>query len=167
MGSWGVKATQSDTGLDYFTDIQKEILSRENYEYFHLKAVKGFLAYRVYKSLETGSYGYDIESAQDTFEYRYSQGIILIAECFEEYYKTGKLEITLYNEKILSCKYISQFIFSENEISELIKDLRNILNPEHPLYEDWKESEHFNEWLTHIESLITTLVKNNPSANQI
>jgi len=45
-GSWGVKAMESDTGLDYLLCIQNELLLREEYEYFHVKAVVYLLKYK-------------------------------------------------------------------------------------------------------------------------
>ena len=165
MGSWGVKAMQSDFGLDLLIIVEERYLQGVKFKTFHVKHITELLRAYIIDEFTKESYGWESEYIDFfysyTFPYRYDEMIILIAECLTEYLSTGRFAINIFEKGSNNPrrKKITEFIFTDDDLNCLLTNLRNVLNPECGLYESWKDSKSFDEWQAHIKGLIASIEK--------
>ena len=147
MGAWGVRALDSDEGLDVldeFTDYSIEndkIKIGDLIEYF----------------IETEF----LPENPDEKDFLYDQTVMVLAELLEEYNEKGKivLEYEDDDEEEVEAE-ITDVSFDESDINYLTEQITDILEPKgeiHETYELWEDSESFQEWKEHVLSLLETL----------
>ena len=160
MGSWGIRAHDSDCGLDLLGVAVDKHLRIIKFKYFHIKHINELL-----KSHIIGSYGecfadevhYIDFFYEYTFPYDYAHAVMLIAECLAEYSQKGTLVIYDYKPKRKIKRTITDVIYTREDLETLRNALQSMLNPNHSLYQSWKGSTSFNEWQLHIQTLCETL----------
>lgn len=159
MGSWGIRAHESDDGLDLLYVAVERYLRGVKFQTFHIRHVTELLRSHIIDKFAKESNGWEahyIDFFYDyTFKYRFAHAVMLIAECFTEYRQKGKH--LLYDSKTGRKRRINEFIFTGKDLKYLRAELQSILDPEHGLYDSWKDSDSFNEWKAHIEKLCDTL----------
>ena len=159
MGSWGVKAHESDYGLDLLIVADNSYLRGVKYKTFHVKHILEILRSSIIDEFAKESNGWDahyIDFFYDyTFHYRYAHAVMLVAECFAEYRQKGKYLIRDYDKD--RNRRIATFIYTNEILEALRMELQSILDPEHALYDSWKESESFNKWQSHLKMLCDSL----------
>jgi len=161
VGSWGVKAHESDCGLDLLAVAEDRYLRGVKFNTFHVKHVTELLRTHIideFAKENNGCESHYIDFFYDyTLPYRFAHAVMLIAECFAEYRQKGKYILNDYSTEKAKKRQIVEFIFTNKDLESLRKELQAILAPEHSLYESWKDSDLFNEWQAHIEMLCETI----------
>jgi thiaminase len=155
VGSWGVRAHDSDDGLDLLIVAVERYLRGVKFKTFHVKHISQLLRSHIINEFAKESYGWEaqyIDFFYDcTFPCRYAHSVMLVAECFAEYRQKGKYLIRDY--KTDRNRRITDFIFTKGDLESLGAELQSILDPAHSLYDSWKDSAAFNEWQSHIQML--------------
>ena len=161
MGNWGIRAHDSDEGLDMLAVADERYLRGMKYKTFHVKHVTELLRSHIVDKFAKESFGWEAEYTDffydHTFPYRFAHAVVLVAECFAEYQRKGKY--TIYDCKTEKNRRIAEFIFTNKDLESLLTELRSILDPGHSLYESWQESNSFNEWKSHMQTLCGTLLQ--------
>ena len=161
MGSWGIRAHDSDYGLDLLGIIEERYLRGIKFKNFYVKHITELMRAYIVDEFVKESNGWEphyIEFFYDyTFQYRFAEAVMIVAECFTEYRIKGKYLI--YDFKSGRKRQITNFIFTCEDLKYLLAELQFILNPKHPLYESWSESDSFSEWQLHIKTLCNILLE--------
>ena len=147
MGAWGIKALDSDEGLDVldeFTDYcieNEEIKIGDLLEYFK----------------EAGL----LPENPDEIDFTYDHTVMVLGELLKEYNDTGKVIINYENDEDEDVEEeVTNISFDKGNISYLIEQISDILNPKgeiHETYELWEDSDSFQEWKEHNLVLLETL----------
>ena len=182
MGSWGVKAHESDRGLDYLGLIRDEILKPSDYSQFDVTVVLEHLKNHIIKGIRhdcrpftkeeikhykannlpipNDSGVLTEEQIQEYVDYNfpicYSYVIALVAECLNDYFQTGVYLIHDY--KADTERKITKFVYTSDNLEFLAIELEKFLKPTHSEYESWKESKSFRKWKSHIKKLCECMV---------
>ena len=159
MGSWGVRAHESDYGLNLLIVAENSYLRGVKYKTFHIKHILEILRSNIIDEFAKESIGWDahyIDFFYDyTFHYKYAHVVMLVAECFAEYRQKGKYLIRDYDKD--RTRRIATFIYTDIDLETLWTELQSILDPEHALYDSWKDSESFEKWQSHLKMLCESL----------
>ena len=147
MGAWGVKALDSDEGLDVldeFTDYcieNDEIKIGDLLEYFK----------------EAGL----LPENPEEIDFTYDHTVMVLGELLKEYNDTGKVIINYENDEDEEVEEeVTNISFDKENISYLIEQISDILNPKgevHETYELWEDSDSFQEWKEHNLVLLESL----------
>jgi len=161
VGNWGIKAHESDCGLDLLAVAEERYLRGVKFKTFHVRHVTELLRTHVidgFAKENNGAESQYIDFFYDyTLPYRFAHAVMLIAECFAEYRQNGKYIYNDYSTEKKKKWRIAEFIFTNKDLEALRNELQTILVPEHGLYESWKNSDLFNEWQAHIQLLCETI----------
>jgi hypothetical protein len=155
----GSKTHQSDCGLDLLAVAEDRILREVKFKTFHVKHITELLRSHIIDEFAKESNGWEshyIDFFYDyTFPFHFAHAVMLVAECFMEYRRKGKLLFDNYetNKK----RRITEFIFTGEDLEALRTELQSLLDPTHGLYNSWKDSDSFAEWQAHIKMLCDTL----------
>ena len=163
MGSWGVKATESDRGLDMLSIIEKEHLRKNGYQYLDvakaLELIKTDFAGEIYYSCR-GTPKKEMHFYMNhNVPIYYEQAISLIAEIVSDYLNNGYFVANDYDAD--DEKKITNLIYSSNERQHLLTELKKMLNPESEYRELWGD-DYFNKWLQHRQSMYDTIYASQP-----
>ena len=147
MGAWGVRALDSDEGLDVldeFTDYcieHDEIKVGDLLDYFK----------------ETGLLSED----PDETDFIYDHTVMVLGELLAEYNDNGKIVLVYEDDEEEEIEEeITDISFGEDELNYLIEQISDILEPKgevHETYELWEESDSFQEWKEHVLFLLDKL----------
>jgi hypothetical protein len=165
MGSWGVKATESDYGLNMLAIVSDKLLSKDGYKRFNVKDALELLKEHVITGIKRANYGCsEVEMEfyiSDAFPERYGQAVTLIAECLYEFFDSGAFVTSDYDNgtKKLTEHRVTKFTFNRDDLTALLNGLQRILNPEHAVSRTWEDSDSFNGWQAHINSLCESIEK--------
>ena len=161
MSSWGVRAHQSDCGLDLLAVAEKRYLRGVKFKTFHIKHITELLRSHIIDKFTKESYGWESHYIDFfynyTFHYDFAHAVMLTAECFADYRQNGKYIFNDFSTKMVTKRQIAEFIFTDKDLEALWIELQSILDPKHALYDSWKDSNSFNEWQAHINTLCDTL----------
>ena len=145
MGAWGVEALESDEGLDVLHLI------------FHAQRDKWTLS-DMFELLRENDYMPENPADVDFF---YDTAYITVAEMLVEYIKDGSISYeTSVNNKETTL-IISDITYNDNDLMYLIDALTKLVRPldePHEFYLTWEDSDSFEEWKTHVSSLIDSLI---------
>jgi hypothetical protein len=154
-----VRAHDSDCGLDLLSVAADKYLRGVKYKTFHVRHITELLRAHIIDEFAEESIGWEAHYIDFFYAYTlpcdFAYAVILVAECFAEYRQKGKYSI--YDYKAEKKRRIAEFAFTDADLEFLRAELQSVLNPEHSLYESWKDSESFTEWQTHIQTLCDTL----------
>jgi len=163
VGSWGVRAHNSDCGLDLLAVAENRYLRGVKFKNFHVRHVTELLKTHIIGEFAKENNGCESQYIDFfygyTLPYRFAHAVMLVAECFAEYRQMGKYTLDDYSTKKAKKRQIAEFIFTNKDLETLRNELQAILDPEHGLYESWKDSDSFNEWRAHIQMLCETISK--------
>jgi hypothetical protein len=144
MGSWGIKALESDTGLDVIDFLKEHIPNDLALKFSEIISVmKGQLL------------GKNI----DEIDFLYDNTAIALAELYFMFKDTGKLNYEDNNNE-KSLKNIKTFTADKESLECILKYLVDIKNNvpdedgEREIVEIWKESNSWEEWQNHLNELI-------------
>jgi hypothetical protein len=155
VGSWGVRAHESDYGLDLLAAAEERYLRGVKYKTFHIKHVTELLRTHIINQFAKESVGWEAEYINFfygyTLPYQFAHAVILVAECFAEYRQQGTYRIRDYKED--KNRRIAMFIYTGEVLNALLTEPQAVNAPEHPLYETWKDADTRNEWQTHSQTL--------------
>ena len=161
MGSWGVRAHESDYGLDLLSAAVEKYLRGVKFKTFHVRHILEIMRSDIIDRFAKESYGWELEYTDFfygyTFKYNFAHAVILVAECIAEYRQNGAYLICDFATEKTKKRQVKDFIFTEKDLYELQTELQSILVPKHPLHDSWADSDSFCEWQTHIQTLCDTL----------
>ena len=147
MGAWGVKALDSDEGLDIFDEFTDYCIENDEIK------IGDLLEY--FKETEL------LPENPDKTDFMYDHTVMVLGELLKEYNDTGKVIINYENDEDEDVEEeITNISFDKGNISYLIEQISDILNPKgevHETYELWEDSESFQEWKEHNQALLETL----------
>lgn len=151
MGSWGVKALESDNGLDLIFLLKSDYLPK--HKKLTLGGLIGFLK-------EEGFLGETVNE----IDFLYDNTAIALAELYSEWQETGKLNYDDEDSNVWSA--ITNFSASATARKDLLRRLRSIKNqvPDEDgereivdLWYDNGQNPSYEEWYNHLKSLIEKL----------
>lgn len=154
MGAWGVKALESDEGLDlicfledYISNIEKKYVDFELSEI--LEILKGNL----------------LGNSVEEIDFLYDNTAIGLAELYIGFCENGKISFDNEDETLNLEKRVKTFSAEIRSLKYLHNYLINIKNevPDkdgiRECVELWKESSSWKEWKIHLDRLILKLEK--------
>ena len=164
MGSWGVKARESDHGLDSLAYIETMVLRPIDFKHFDVRAILDFLESHIKAKLIKDHKG-EMEYVDANYpDYHYA-AVLLVAECLSDFYREGKLVIKDYSDydikggkHIVHKRTITEFIFTNEDLDELLKELHDMLDPEHRMSKCWIGDDNLMKWQVHMQMLCESLV---------
>lgn len=163
MGSWGITMRQSDYGLDLLGTIVDTKLREADFATFNVTDALEVIKADIMEEIRQANRGCPAAELvfyiSNTFPHRFTQGALLIAECLDDYYRTGELIVPEYvGEKYDPVDHhIKEFVVTSANLKILLDELQSILNPEHWLYQSWFGEETRQDWIKHIQSVFQTL----------
>jgi hypothetical protein len=139
MGAWGVKATESDYGLDLMAVIEERYLRKRNYEQFNVSEVVAFVKEHIIEQIRYVNRGASEKAMLGYIEFnfpgQYDQAVILIAEQLADYFEGGHIDIEVYERgKEPTIKAITNVIYTSEDLSSLLADLQSVLDPSSSQY---------------------------------
>ena len=154
MGAWGIKALESDEGLDV-VDVLREYLEEfKNKKVITLKEIIDLM-------IEEGMLG---ETFED-IDFLYDNTAIAISELYFDFKENGKLDYD-YDDEETTFSKLEKFSSDKKSLKYLIDYLTNIYNKvpdedgEREIVELWYENgqnPNYEEWYNHLGSLIEKL----------
>ena len=153
MGAWGVRALDSDEGLDVFDEFTDYCIENDEIKIGDL--------------LEHFREAGFLPENPDEIDFLYDHTVMVLAELLEEYHKNGKVIINYENDDDEDIEEeITNISFDKENVSLLIEQISDILSPKgemHETYELWEDSKSFQKWKEHNLGLLETLkeVKDN------
>ena len=154
MGAWGIKALESDEGLDV-VDVLREYLEEfEDKKEITLKEIIDLM-------IEEGTLG---ETFED-IDFLYDNTAIAISELYFDFKENGKLDYD-YDDEETTFSKLEKFSSDKKSLKYLIDYLSNIYNKipdedgEREIVELWYENgqnPNYEEWYNHLSSLIEKL----------
>lgn len=148
MGAWGIKALESDAGLDVidlledYYEGKKDLILSEIIELF-LK--EDFLS-----------------DDENNIDYLYDNSAISLAELISMFNKNGEFDYDNEDDNI-SLRKKKTFKIDQNSIEFILKYLIDIKNEKpdedgiREYVELWKESDSYDKWKQHLDNLISDL----------
>ena len=154
MGAWGIKALESDEGLDV-VDVLREYLEEfKNKKVITLKEIIDLM-------IEEGMLG---ETFED-IDFLYDNTAIAISELYFDFKENGKLDYD-YDDEETTFSKLEKFSSDKKSLKYLIDYLTNIYNKvpdedgEREIVDLWYENRqnpNYEEWYNHLGSLIEKL----------
>ncbi len=163
MGAWGITMRQSDYGLDLLGTIVDTQLKQVDFADFNVAEALEVIKADIMEEIRLANCGCSAKQLVQyfgvTFPERFTQGALLIAECLADYYRTGELAVTEYvGEKYDPVEHhIKDFTITSSDLQSLLEELQSVQNPEHWLYQSWRDEATYQQWQTHIQSVYQTL----------
>ena len=163
MGAWGITERQSDDGLDLLGIIIAEHLRKVDFTVFNVSEAVKLL--NDYTQNEIDEYRQKPPSKiteryiSESLMHDFTHAKLLVAECLADYYRAGELIIYDYvGENYDQVEHrIKEFVVTEFDLQLLLRELQSVQNPEHWLYQCWRDDETRKEWLDHIRGVYQTL----------
>ena len=154
MGAWGIKALESDEGLDV-VDVLREYLEEfKNKKVITLKEIIDLM-------IEEGMLG---ETFED-IDFLYDNTAMAVSELYFDFKENGKLDYD-YDDEETTFSKLEKFSSDKKSLKYLIDYLTNIYNKvpdedgEREIVELWYENgqnPNYEEWYNHLGSLIEKL----------
>ena len=159
MGAWGITVRQSDDGLDLLDTIVTEQLRKVEFAAFNVSEAIALLNQTIQEEIE--QYKQKPPSKvtdfyiSETLIHNFTNAAFLVAECLYDYYQTGELVVYDYvGENYDPVEYhIKNFIVTGKDLPPLLKELKNVQDPEHWKYQGWASEKILQQWLVHIQSV--------------
>lgn len=150
MGAWGVKALESDAGLDVIDFLE------DFYEGKTILLLSEIISIFVVDGL--------LSKEREHIDFYFDNTAMVLAELYLMFQKEGALDYDHEDEKI-SLRYKKAFVSDKESLEFIFQYLIDIKNEKpdedgHREYvELWKESSSWEKWSAHLEYLITELTE--------
>ena len=106
MGSWGITMRESDYGLDLLDTIVATQLKAADFSIFNvadtLEVIKADIMEEIRKANRGSSAVELVFYFSECFSQNFTHGVLLLAECLADYYRTGDLIVTEYVGRTVS-----------------------------------------------------------------
>lgn len=154
MGAWGIKALESDEGLDVVDVLREYLEGFKNKKVITLKEIINLM-------IGEGMLG---ETFED-IDFLYDNTAIAISELYFDFKETGKLDYD-YDDEETTFSKLEKFSSDKKSLKYLIDYLSNIYNkvPDEDgereivdLWYDDGQNPSYEEWYNHLGSLIEKL----------
>ena len=163
MSSWGITMRESDYGLDLLGTIVDTQLKEADFATFNAPDALEVIKADIMEEIRKANRGCSAEDLvfyfSENFPHNFTQGALLIAECLDDYYRTGELIVTEYVGENYDPvhHHIKEFAVTEADLKILLEELQSVQAPEHWLYQSWFADSTREKWLAHIQSVQQTL----------
>ena len=161
MGAWGTTARESDNGLDTLALIEVKCLKPVGFKHFDVKAILDFCKNHIIEGIKKEEEPWlreddDIQEYIDAnLPHRYDSVIKLVASCLTEYAQNGVFIIEDYEAK--TKMRITEFIYTDSVLDEILGELKNMLNPEHFEYTSWFQDDDRQAWKSHMQMMCDSI----------
>jgi len=161
MGAWGVTARESDNGLDTLALIEVKCLKPKAFKHFDVKAILDFCRNNIIEGIKKEEEPWlreddDIQEYIDAnLPHRYDGVIKLVALCLTEYSQNGVFLIEDYEAKAEI--RITEFIYTDSVLDEILDELKDMLDPEHFEYTSWFEDADRQVWIAHMKMMCDSI----------
>ncbi|NMH87977.1 DUF4259 domain-containing protein [Flavivirga algicola] len=151
MGNWGIKALESDNGLDFIGFLEE----------FYAEKLELSLSEIITILIKADFLSDD----RNNIDYLYDNTAISLAELFLMFKEKGELDYDNEDERV-SLRKKTQFKSDKESIEFTLQYLTDIKNEkpdedgEREFVELWKESDSYDKWQEHLNGLITGLKQN-------
>ena len=154
MGAWGIKALESDEGLDVVDVLREYLKGFEDKKEITLKEIIDLM-------IEEGMLGETFEE----IEFLYDNTAMAVSELYFDFKENGKLDYD-YDDEETTFSKLEKFSSDKKSLKYLIDYLNNIYNKvpdedgEREIVELWYENGQnpsYEEWYNHLCSLIEKL----------
>ena len=154
MGAWGIKALESDEGLDVVDVLREYLEGFEDKKEITLKEIIDLM-------IEEGMLGETFEE----IEFLYDNTAMAVSELYFDFKENGKLDYD-YDDKETTFSKLEKFSSDKKSLKYLIDYLTNIYNKvpdedgEREIVELWYENgqnPNYEEWYNYLGSLIEKL----------
>ena len=154
MGAWGIKALESDEGLNVVNVLREYLEEFKNKKVITLKEIIDLM-------IEEGMLG---ETFED-IDFLYDNTAIAISELYFDFKENGKLDYD-YDDEETTFSKLEKFSSDKKSLKYLIDYLTNIYNKvpdedgEREIVDLWYENgqnPNYEEWYNHLGSLIEKL----------
>ena len=154
MGAWGIKALESDEGLDVVDILREYLEGFKNKKVITLKEIIDLM-------IEEGMLGETFEE----IEFLYDNTAMAVSELYFDFKENGKLDYD-YDDEETTFSKLEKFSSDKKSLKYLIDYLTNIYNKvpdedeEREIVELWYENgqnPNYEEWYNHLGSLIEKL----------
>jgi len=150
MGAWGITMRESDSGLDLLALVEKKCLKPIDFKYFNVDVILDFLKNHIIEQIKKANSG----CAEDmmahyieaNFTSDYNDAVLLVSECFADYLHKGAFIAKDYETK--TEMKITEFIFTDSVLDELLEELHKMLEPTHDMYTTLFEDDTRKEWVS-------------------
>ena len=148
MGAWGIKALESDSGLDVID------LLEANYNGKYELLLSEIITLCLKEEF--------LSKDENDIDFFYDNTSIALAELIVMFKKDGEFDYDNEDDKI-SLRKKKSFRTDKSSIEFILKNLIDIKNEkpdedgEREYVELWKESDSYNDWKNHLESIIVEL----------
>jgi hypothetical protein len=148
MGAWGIKALESDNGLDV-TDVLRENIPEDGE--FELPKIIQLLK-------DEGLLAKDFRD----IDFLYDNTAMALTELYLMFQDAGEIDYGGNDEddEAKSLKRITSFMADKDSLGYVLKCLMDIKNEapdkdgEREIVELWRDSNHWEEWRKHLDELI-------------
>ena len=154
MGAWGIKALESDEGLDVVDVLREYLEGFEDKKEITLKEIIDLM-------IEEGMLGETFEE----IEFLYDNTAMAVSELYFDFKENGKLDYD-YDDEETTFSKLEKFSSDKKSLKYLIDYLTNIYNKvpdedgEREIVDLWYENgqnPNYEEWYNHLGSLIEKL----------
>ena len=154
MGAWGIKALESDEGLDVVDVLREYLEGFEDKKEITLKEIIDLM-------IEEGMLGETFEE----IEFLYDNTAMAVSELYFDFKENGKLDYD-YDDEETTFSKLEKFSSDKKSLKYLIDYLTNIYNKvpdedgEREIVDLWYENgqnPNYEEWYNHLGSLIKKL----------
>lgn len=172
MGTWGITERQSDYGLDLLGTIVATKLKQADLSTFNVTEALDAVTADIMEEIRKANRGCSAEKMvyyfSENFPQNFTHGALLIAECLDEYYRTGELVVTEYVGKNYTPvdHHIKEVVVTPANFRVLLDELQGVQNPEHEIYQGWFWDGDREKWLAHIQSVCQTLREHSVPAQE-
>ncbi len=149
MGAWGVKSLESDEGLDFEDELRKLCEGKDVVE---LGAI--------IRDLKENTW---LTDDPNEIEFLYDHVTMGLAEELITFTEEGKLTFEFSDDNDEEQQWVvSKIIYTHADLDFLLEQITDIVQPKgevHETYELWEDSNSFDEWKAHVQSLIEKLTE--------
>lgn len=159
MGTWGITERGSDYGLDLLGTIVDTQLKQTGFSSFNVTEALDAITADIMDEIRQANRGCSSKDLVfyfgENFPRNFTHGALLIAECLDEYYRTGELVVTEYVGKNYDPveHHIKEVVVTPSDLKILLDELQGVQGPEHEIYQGWFEDSDREKWLAHIRSV--------------
>lgn len=159
MGFWGITERESNCGLNLLGTIVATKVKAADFATFNVadafEVIKADIMEEIRKANHSCSAKDLVFYVSMNFTKNFTHGLLLVAECLDDYYRNGKLIVTEYIEEKYDPvdHHIREFVVTPADLKILLDELQSVQNPKHELYQFWFGEDTRQKWLAHIQSV--------------
>ncbi len=161
MGKWGIKAVESDIGLDLIHDLNEFL--RNRYMKFNVREISEYLRKTEKEKLTAsfmriGDKSEEIErDVEWNIDFYYDHITLLVAELTSDFLQNGFIELDFYNKEIEDFQTfrITNVVYTKEDLMKLSEEINQFLQPDSDIYQSWFKDD-LGRWIKHMSNILTS-----------